>query len=262
MQPGENLVSASPLEDVLFARIDKGEIELPLLPRSMAQILAATEEELGGLLSTILSRDVSLAASVLQMANTPLYRGASPIVSISQAMNRLGTKNIRSLIMTMSWNSKGFHVGQYAPDVKRMFAHSLGVALSSQEIARCLRKNVEEAFLVGLLHDIGRPILLQAICSIAKELWIHISPGTLWEMLERWHAGVGALLVQNWALPVRFQRIIAAHHDEDPAPEERAGVHLLQLGDILAKHILEDFPLEALQAHEAVASCPPAVTVS
>ena len=254
MQLGEKQQLPPILEETLLSRFEKGELELPLLPRSTAQILAASEEELGGLLSNVLGRDLSLAASVLQMANTPLYRGTSPIVSIPQAMNRLGTKIIRSLIMTMSWNSKGFQVGEYAAEVKQLFAHSLGVALCSQEVARRLRKNVEEAFLVGLLHDIGRPILLQAVCTVAKELKLHASRGAVLDMIVMRHPEIGALLVQRWTLPVRFQRIIAAHHEAEPCAEDRAGVHLLQLGDVLAKHMLEELPVEVVQNHDAVVS--------
>src|SRR5262245_35894479 len=145
------------LRRALVERIDSGTLELPLLPEVARQVLSmnldgefATKE-----LADLIHRDPAMAGHILRLANTARYAPPIPIVTLQQAVSRLGLKKIREIAMIVSCESRLFSVEGYEGRLRMTFRHSLGAGLFAQEIARMRRWNVEEAFLCGLMHDVG-----------------------------------------------------------------------------------------------------------
>src|SRR5689334_1155092 len=161
-----------PLANTLAERIATGKLELPVLPDAATQIVSQTSNPNCDFkaVAELIKRDQAMATHLLRIANSPLYRPRSQIVSLQHALSRLGTSAVRDIALIISVKTRTFQADGFAKEVRDMFQHSLATAVFGQEIARMRRWNVDEAFLCGLLHDIGRPVLLQTVVDLGKQL--------------------------------------------------------------------------------------------
>ena len=155
-------------ETELERRLSEGELDLPLLPTAAIEVgrLAADENPDLRRLADLIKRDQALATHLLRVVNSPLYASRSPIVSLQQAVTRLGAGKIREVALLIAFRVGVVQARGFEIDVKNVFSHATAAALFAQEIARATRRNVEDAFLSGLLHDVGRPVLLAAAASV------------------------------------------------------------------------------------------------
>ncbi len=128
----------------------------PPLPRVAWKVLELTSDLYAGVepLGQVISRDQTLTARVLRIANSAFFQRSREIHTVEQASAVLGNQRIRSLVVAASLGGL-LHL---APQGRALWEHALGVALSAREVASMLRNRVdpEEAFVAGLLHDIGK----------------------------------------------------------------------------------------------------------
>lgn len=224
----------------LVERIESGRIELPVLPEVASQVITASMDESCDIrkLTTILNRDQSMTAHVLRVCNSAMYAASVPIVSLQQALSRLGLKRIREIALLISCETKVFKVAGFDLRVRALFRHSLAAAAFAQEIARARRWNVEEAFLCGLLHDIGRPVLLQALVDLRREMQLEVEKDAIEEASREFHCRVGGDLAARWELSERLIETIRFHHDPEAAPTVSRTAMMTRLADDLAHHAL------------------------
>ncbi|MBI4880654.1 MAG: HDOD domain-containing protein [Planctomycetes bacterium] len=245
------------LHAALVSLVEKKAIELPVLPEVASQVITASMDEECDLrhLTTLISRDQSMTAHLLRLANCALYAPAVPILSLQQALNRLGLKKIRELALIASCESKVFRVAGFDLAVRGLFKHSLAAAAYAQEIARKRGDAVDEAFLCGLLHDVGRPVLLQAISDLKGEMGVEVERQSVLAAAAEFHCRVGSDLVQSWGLPERLAGAILHHHAPAQGEGARSAAMLTRLADDLAHYVAgpKDVTAEALRAHELLA---------
>lgn len=208
----------------LLCRLERGELELPLLPRVAQEVLAETEREDGEprRLAELIRRDAAMAAHVLRVANSPLYLPPTPIVSLQQAISRLGMAAMRRIALMVACQARVFRVAGYDAAMRSLFQHSLAAAAFAQEIARLRRSNVEEAFLCGLLHDVGRPVILQTLAdlgpasaaatTVAPSAAV-LDPAAAYALADELHPLVGATLAERWSLPPWLALAVRHHHE-------------------------------------------------
>jgi putative nucleotidyltransferase with HDIG domain len=162
-------------------------------------------------LADVIRRDAAMSAHILRLANSPLFRPRTPIVSLQQALSRLGMTQVRQVAFAIACKQRVFRARGYQSEVYGSFQHSFAAALAAQEIARSKRWNVEEAFLAGLLHDVGRPVLLQAIVDVVGPER-SLPRNAVLAAVADLHAGVGGMLAEKWGLPARIGDAITFHH--------------------------------------------------
>ena len=133
-----------------------------------------------------------------------------------------------------------FRVTGYDSEVRVVWLHSVAAAAWAREIARLRRQSVEGAFLCGLLHDVGRPVLLQEVLNLWSSIDYPPSAIEITALVDELHASVGAALVERWSLPKWMSTAIAWHHDYRSAPEHADEVMTTVLADQLAHWSLED----------------------
>jgi putative nucleotidyltransferase with HDIG domain len=223
-----------PIRDALRTAVENGTIDLPLLPEVSGQVLAACSDEHCDTrrLATLIQRDPSLAANMLRIANSALYASNVPIVSLTQAIARLGILRIREAALVVSCKTRVFRGSGVT--VRALFRHAVASGAYAQEIARMRRWNVEEAFLCGLLHDVGKPVLLQALDDIVTSVGVSLSQEARELAAEEGHTTVGAALARQWKLPVRLEETILYHHDPASAPTCSQTAMMTHLADALA----------------------------
>jgi putative nucleotidyltransferase with HDIG domain len=195
--------------------------------------LASNEDSDSRRLAELLRRDQSMTAHVLRVVNSPLYRSRVPIDSLPQAMNRLGLAKIRQIALVIACKTRVFRAKGFEPEVYKSFRHSLATALYAQEVARALKMNEEDAFLAGLLHDVGRPVLLQAIADLHIDLRMMDAPAVLAVVAEL-HTRVGGMLMRKWGLPTRVVEAITFHHDPRACSASNLLPLIVNLADELA----------------------------
>jgi putative nucleotidyltransferase with HDIG domain len=244
--------AAGSLRDRLEELVEGGFLDLPILPGIAAEVIVLTSREDCDMrkLADVITRDQAMAAHVLRMANSAAYRGTSKVVSLRQAMTRLGLSQLRQIAFVISCQNRIFRVNERQEEVERLFQHSFATALYAQEIARMRRANVEEAFLGGLLHDVGRPVLLQAIVDMSSATPY---PETeVQDSVDALHAYVGGELVTQWGLSERLAESITHHHHPAAAPGGPIPALMIRLADDLAHRLDREDPPK-LEMHPALA---------
>jgi HD-like signal output (HDOD) protein len=211
-----------------------------------------------------LRREPGLAARVLKVANAPYYRQAGNIGTVDRAVAVLGLTAIRGVAASGCLDRLTPPRSGQAFDPERFRLHSLAVACAAQQLAQAAGLRIEgEAYMAGLLHDIG---LLLLVKTDAKAMAAYEPPqstdASVISAAEQAHFGTtheacALLLTQTWQMPDWLAQAITDHHDA-PAPPP-AGAVLSALPGVLG---LADQLAQAagfgLLAHPACA-LPPAL---
>ena len=205
------------LEDRVAKELE--EAKPPVLPEVARAVLEATKSERTEPRSVadILKRDAAMAAGILRTANSPAYAARAAIVSVPQAISRLGFETIRRISMLVACDERVFLVRGREDETRRLYWHSTLTAFVAQEIARTLKQNVEEAFMGGLLHDIGKSVVMQAMASLEKR-GRPFSEEEMRAVAMSLHEELGARSLATWGLPVRSVAAVAHHHRPLAAP--------------------------------------------
>jgi putative nucleotidyltransferase with HDIG domain len=241
------------IDRAFTAKAERLELEMPVLPEASATILSETSKADWSAAKIVdaLKRDAALAAHLLRIANSPAFCGSSPVVSIQQAVTRLGASHLRQLAVVIACETRAFEAPGFELEVRAVFRHSLAVALCAREIARQRRANVEAAFLAGLLHDLGWPVVIQGLSQLARSS-TPLPRDAVFERAEQLHAALGGAVARSWKLPEAVALAIVSHHEAAPADPLSATV---ALADALAQHAAgAPWPEEKLMALPATRS--------
>lgn len=219
------------LDTLLEAHFADGELELPLLPTYATQVVALCSDPDSDArsLAQLLQRDPALAAHVLSIANSAALGSREPIVSLQQAIARLGVRTLANVALSVAVKTKIFKAGRHLDRVQQLWRHSAHSAAWAREIARLRRRNVESAFLCGLLHEVGAPVVLQAIDELQSKTKVEFSEEQALAAVERLHCDVGARLVRAWSLPEWTSAAARFHHrplEAEACADEVLTVHL------------------------------------
>jgi putative nucleotidyltransferase with HDIG domain len=227
----------------IAGRVSTGDLDIPLLHDVAHQVLSAssTGEADATRLADLIHRDQALATHVLRIANSNAYLPRERIESLKQAIARLGLTTLRNIVIAVSVRSRVFSFGTCESYARTMWHHSFASALFAREVARHASLDGESAFMAGLLHDIGKPIVLKVISDLGEEYVDILGPTLLRQVLEEHHLVVGARLAAIWQLPQTVAQAIAFHHDWDAAESAHELVKVVALADSLADAVGPDF---------------------
>jgi HD-like signal output (HDOD) protein len=218
----------------------------------------------------LIASDVALTSRVLRIANSAYYGMSRSVSTVNEAVLILGMQALRSLAIAASaYDTLNREVAGYNMQAGELWLHSLSCGLASQIIAKRTRAaRFEEAFVAGLMHDVGKVILnahvqtqFQAILALVE---LEDMPFYQAEkmILGFDHAEVGARLAEKWNLPGALCAAIAGHHDLEQGEEApqltaivhvanalcvRQGVSLVETG---ARKLLDLAALESLRLTE------------
>jgi HD-like signal output (HDOD) protein len=215
-------MSARSLLELIEERIAAGQVELPPANRIAQQLQAVTADpdfEMNKVIALI-GADQALTADILRAANSAYYGGLATITTVRGATVRLGAPEVVRLAVLATEKSqyrvRHATLGAFIPD---LWHHATAVALGARWLARKLGyDNLEhEAFIGGLLHDVGNLLLVRVIDDIAAagELQIALSRPLVAEILDSGHTRHGYLLAKHWNLPEAYCEIVRDHHAED-----------------------------------------------
>jgi putative nucleotidyltransferase with HDIG domain len=197
------------------------------LPGNVTRILRAMEDSKAsaGLIADMLSLDQALTAYVLRVANSAHLGYATSCSSLTDAVMRLGFRQIRALVLsTVAAGPLARRLSGYRLGSGDLWQHSIATASIARWLAQAVRyPAAEEAYVAGLLHDMGKLLLDQFVMTdynkIVEIMWkrkLH-----LWQVEEQLfgidHAGVGGLMSSQWGFPVILVDAIRCHHSPSMA---------------------------------------------
>jgi HD-like signal output (HDOD) protein len=207
-------------------------LQIPVYSSTVSRLQATVAKENADVkqVEQVLSQDAALAAQVLRVANSPFYGGLSKVSTISGAAQRLGLRQVVNIAVLTTQRAAHTSVD---PDVKslmlRLWQHSVGCAIGAKWLAEHTnyREYASEAFMAGLLHDVGALLLLRVLESLrSTDVQEQRMPESLiLEVITALHAEQGARLIRHWALPETYAEVAANHHN----PEADSADTLTQL---------------------------------
>jgi HD-like signal output (HDOD) protein len=209
------------LLDSINQLIESGGLKLPVFDAVALRLqrVVADENHDVGEIERLIGSDQALAAEVLSAANSPFYCGLSTIRTIRNAVVRLGTQQVRYLVLMAAEHAK-YRARDRNLDLllQELWRHASTSALAAQWLANRLRsKGIEEVcFLGGLLHDIGQLVILRAIDEIkcSEESGFVVSPALVKEVLLTAHCQLGYNLLRRGNVPEIYCTMARDHHSE------------------------------------------------
>jgi putative nucleotidyltransferase with HDIG domain len=222
-----------------FSRlIDEQRLQLPPMPATAAEVMHLCQLETtdAAKLSAVVHRDQTIASNVLRVANSAAYAGQVPCASLQQACSRLGMQLISEIATAVAVRGRMFQNPNCAALLAELWRHSVLAGFFSKEIARSRRRNVEIAFLCGLLHDIGKAVLMDNVDrTLGAEAGVD-GPELLAALHEQ-HVAAGSVLATQWQLPEQVAEAMRCHHDPLAAARFQDLAATVAFADALSHHV-------------------------
>jgi putative nucleotidyltransferase with HDIG domain len=170
-------------------------------------------------LSLVVSKDPALATRVMHLSNAAYCAPLQQVTTLTEAIVRMGTAATRNLVIVACLSSRGFEARVYGPEGRRQFDHAVGTAYMAHLVAELARTDPDEAFLSGLLHDIGKLLLLKLARDYTRWFNIPVSAEELDDVLVSEHSMLGALLLRELQLPRCLIERVMWHHEPQSATQ-------------------------------------------
>lgn len=208
---------------LLLDEVIKSVEELPSLPAVVMEVLESIDQEAVNLaqLTRKIILDQALTAKILRCANSSYYNTQSPITTIQQAINLIGVSGVRNLVVAAALKGnfpecrcKGF-------DFQVFWRHTIATAVCAKILARHLQLNQDYAYTAGLLHDIGRLVLVTRFTPLYEEAiaWRAQNDCHMLQaeraVLGVDHVITGEALAAHWQFSKGIQKAISKHHEPD-----------------------------------------------
>jgi HD-like signal output (HDOD) protein len=201
----------------------------------------------------VVEKDPLIVASVLKLAQSPLYGGRLPVQSLKDALNRLGINTLRDMVWQVVVGMRLFRVRGYTASMERLQLHSTFTAYAARIVAARSGIAAEHAFLCGLLHDVGWSGTLIAVAENEKN---PPDIATLFAAIDKMHAEAASTMAKLWNLSPEIVAVIGHHHD---LSAEQKPVSVLVPVLCVAEHLADEF---GFGVEPTVADAPPEAAAS
>jgi putative nucleotidyltransferase with HDIG domain len=228
--------ATSDLSRLFEKQISEQDLELPMMPGTAAEVMALCQQDTtdAAKLSAVIHRDQTIASNVLRVANSAAFGGQVGCASLQQAVSRLGMRHITEIAVAVSVRARLFANPVCAELLQSLWRHAVLAGFFTKEIARVRRRNVEIAFLCGLLHDIGKAVLLNNVDRATGRTGTVLPVAYLAAALHEQHVAAGSLLARQWRLPEQIEEAIRWHHEPAAATRFQEMTMTVCLADELA----------------------------
>ncbi len=208
-------------KEVKIEEVIRQKIEIPSAPFVIIKVIDLVQEDIASIsvLEDIILSDQGLTSRLLRIANSPYYGQSRKVKTIRQALLLIGFETFKSLIVAAAL--KDLHKNMETIEQK-MWEHSVGVGLCSSLLS--LKTKIDtpwEAYVCGLVHDVGKIFINNSLPEQYRELYYRLQQGKEnynsvaleKELFGFDHTEVGALVVKEWHFPEKLLQVIACHHD-------------------------------------------------
>ncbi len=215
------MTTEKPLVRLIQEQLEGNLQDLPVFHTvavKLQQLLSSRSFEIDDVIEVI-GEDQSLSGNVLKVANSSYYAGLNQIATIKDAIVRLGAQEIANMAMLASqyqfYNSTNETLNRM---MHTLWGHALACGVGAKWLTRKAGYPgmAAEAFMGGLMHDIGSLALLKVLDDILKnnQTSVHFSDHLINEIIEAMHEDVGYRLMKSWNFPEFYCDIAHNHHTE------------------------------------------------
>lgn len=217
--------------------IVKNESELSSFPDIYFRIKEVLEDESASAdkIAKIVSTDMSLAAKLIKLVNSPLYGFPQTIDSVSRAVALVGAKELSTLALGISAINYFHDIPAELVDMKTFWRHSITCGIFAKLLAGTQTGLAPERFFIaGLLHDVGRLIMFKKLPYASTEAMLFARENSIplveaeRSIMEFCHTDISEPLLASWKFPEGLSNMINFHHNpmEFPNPLEPAIIHI------------------------------------
>jgi HD-like signal output (HDOD) protein len=193
--------------------------DMPPLPQVAAQAMTMIEDPktTATHLAELLGRDTALASGVLKIANSAMFSRQREISTLGQAITTIGLKALQGIVLAATLRGLNRKTGMVE---KLVWENSTCTAVAARIIGKKLKRPyVEELFLIGLLHDLGKLVLAGKIPESYQAVVTMTTKGKSFVDAEQAELGfshslIGALVAKKWNFSLETCEVILRHHDE------------------------------------------------
>lgn len=198
----------------LVARIESGQLDVPQLPStSMAALELANRPSVEmRQLVEVIERDPLVTSELLRTANSALYATKAEAASLQQAVMRVGLRSVRNVVFGAAMKGSlgaSKRLNEYAEEVWRQ---AQAVAVVARALGERAGLDRDQAYLIGLLHDLGKIALLGMLQREMRDLG-RLTPALVGRTFHSFHERAGRVMAEAWKLPPEITSIAGCHHD-------------------------------------------------
>jgi len=223
----------------ILGKFKAGKINPPVMPqvvREMQTVIkqpTSTPEQL----AQVIEKDPTISLRLIFVSNSAVYRGITEIRNVKNAIPRLGLKETLSIVMAIAnknlYESKNV---KFRILMDQLWVHALACAYGSKLIAQTLKlDDLDKYFLMGLIHDIGKILLLNAFSEVSRGQSLRMD--AIQTNIQEAHIGLGSMLLKRWGFDAEFINVINHHEDVEFSPDTVKEVLVVHLANMLTRQI-------------------------
>lgn len=192
-------------------------------------------------IADVINKDPILTARLLSLANSSFYGMSKKISGVENACVILGNNIVKNILISAA----AMECFPATEERKKIWTHSIEVATVSKLLAINLNQSPDKAYMAGLLHDVGKFLLLdvfpeyQAVIDSGYSMKYEQSMEDETKKLGFNHAQVGAKIIEMWNLPEEIQALVEKHHNPLEANDSVACSLLCLADEICHKLVIE-----------------------
>ena len=196
---------------------ESSDTAMPMLPAIAGDVMGLAMDAAVSIarIARVIAKDQVLATRVLRLANSAYCAPMQAITTVNDAIVRMGTGPVRNAVLAVCFTSHLQGANVYGTQGRDLMDHAIGTAYLARLLAERLGT---EAFMCGLLHDIGKLLLLKLSRDFIKHGVPTPSAQEIESAYSARHSEMGALLMRHWKLPEALVEPVQFHHDPDSAP--------------------------------------------
>jgi HD-like signal output (HDOD) protein/ActR/RegA family two-component response regulator len=206
---------------------------LPSLPVVYQEVMACLQKPNASLgdVGKVIGKDVGMTATLLKLVSSAFFGLSKPVSTVERAVSFLGLDTLITLVLAQGIFKEAPPINVVGFSIEGLWQHSLATAGAARMIAgqqSCDKTTLDDAFLAGMLHDIGKLVLAQSMpdqyTEVLKKTGTGFAAHSEQELLATTHADVGAYLLGLWGLTDAVVESVAFHEHPGDAPTQGLGL--------------------------------------
>ncbi len=222
----------------ILKNYDSYTIDLPTLPKVVTDIQDLLNTPGVGIdeLAKVVETDLAISEKLISVSNSAFYRGTENIESVQKAISRMGVKETEGIVMAIA-NKSLYATNNVRMDklFEKLWSHSLACAYSARLIALKMDiPDIEKYFFMGLVHDIGKPLLLKFLIE-TQEKNSELDMDELIPAIQEAHSNFGAACLKRWDFRDDFINVTRRHEDNEITPATGQDILIIHLANRLCR---------------------------
>ena len=232
-------------------------VSIPTVPEAITRLhwmFGARSQDVSAIAQSI-AAEPDVARRVLAVVQRPVDPSLSDAQNIERAVTHIGLPELRNVVLAVACRGSVFRIPGRRRLTTELYRHAITTAQAAKIVGSGIGQEASNAFLAGLIHDLGRVLVHRAAVSVVRSSGGRRQPGQAMveALADEIHEPLGALLASQWGLPNVIIEAVRWHHEPNAAPEAaRPMAKAVQAGDLLADQLELSSPVQDIRRLDAL----------